>query len=117
MAEITKTLVQGSTPVVVVVTTLGPSDTIVFKEGVNATLTFNNVTAGALTPLITGADATTYPCPGLGDVDTSGGYVFPAVVGVADTQQLKLDNIKGWLKGVITITGADGIEATLTEDA
>jgi len=117
MAEITKTLVAGSVPVVVSVTTLGASDTIDFKAGVSATLILNNVTAGALTPTITGADSVTYPATALGNIDTSGGFVFPAVVGVGEVQSIKLDNISGWLQGVITVTGADGIEAQLIEYA
>jgi len=115
MAVITKTKIEGSSPTVVTVTTLGASDTLVYKEGVNATLVFNNVTAGALTPTITGADATTYPASGVGNIDVSGGFVYPAVVGIGATQAIELDNIKGYLKGVITVTGADGIEAQLLE--
>jgi hypothetical protein len=116
MAEITKTLVQGSAQVAVTVTTLGASDTLVYKEGVGATLVLNNVTAGALTPLITGADATTYPAAGIGNVDTSGGFQLTSIAAGA-TVAIELDNIKGWLKGVITVTGGTAIEAQLLEYA
>jgi hypothetical protein len=117
MAEITKTLVAGSVPVVVSVLVLGASDTLVFKKGVNATLILNNVTAGPLTPTITGASAVTFPAEGLGNIVTSGGFVYPAAIAAGETRAIKLDNIKGWLEGVITITDGALIEAQLLEDS
>ena len=117
MAEITSTKVSGSSPDVVSVLVLGASDTLVFKRGVNATLILNNVTGGSLTPTITGGSATTFPAASLGDVDTSGGFIYPVAIGAGETQAIKLDNIKGWLSGVITITGASLIEAQLLEDS
>lgn len=115
MAEITKTNISGSKPVVVAVTVLGASDTIAYSKGKGSTLILNNVTAGVLTPTITGSTATTYPAVGLGDVVTSGGFVFPVAIQAGETRAIDLDAISGWLKGVVTVTGADAIEAQLTE--
>lgn len=116
MAEITKTSVTGSGEQAVNVTVLGASDTLEFKKGVNATLVLNNVSGGALTPLITGADATTFPANGLGNVDVSGGFQLGSI-GVGDTVALPLDSISGYLKGIITVTGGDAIEAQILEYA
>lgn len=116
MAEIAKTSVTGSGELTVTITTLGASDTLVFKKGVNATLVLNNVSGGALTPLLVGADATTQPCEGVGNVDVSGGFQL-ASVGVGVTVAIPLDSISGYLKGTITVTGADAIEAQLLEYA
>lgn len=116
MADITKTSVTGSGQQAVTVTTLGASDTLIFKKGVNATLVLNNVTAGALTPLIVGADATTQPCEGIGNIDVSGGFQLTSV-GVGLTVAIPLDSIAAYLKGVITVTGGDAMEAQLLEYA
>ena len=116
MAEIAKTSVTGSGEKAVTVTTLGASDTLVFKKGVNATLILNNVSGGALTPLIVGADATTFPASGLGNIDVSGGFQLGSI-GVGLTVALPLDSIAGYLDGVITLTGGDAIEAQLLEYA
>ena len=115
MAVIAKTSLQGQGPRVITVTTLGASDTLVFQSGLNAVLTLNNVSGGALTPLIDGADSVSFSAPGLGaTVDTSGGFLVPSI-GIGETHAIKLDTISEYLKGVVTVTGGDAIEATLTE--
>lgn len=96
-------------------TTLGASDTLVYTAGVNATLTLNNVSGGALTPLIDGDGATSVAAEGLGaPIDTSTGFTVPSI-GIGATVAIPLDTISEYLKGVITVTGGDAIEATLTE--
>lgn len=115
MATIPATSMQGQGSRVVTVTTLGVSDTFVYRVGVNATLTLNNVSGGALTPLIDGDGSTSLPVKGLGEpVDTSGGYPVPSI-GIGEVVTIPLDTISELIKGVITITGGDAIEATLTE--
>lgn len=116
MAVIIPTSVTGSGQKAVTVTTLGASDTLAFKKGVNATLVLNNGTAGALTPLIVGASATTQPCKGIGNVDVSAGFQLSSV-GIGATVLIPLDSIEAYLKGVITLTGGSGIEAKLLEYA
>lgn len=114
MADIVKTSVTGSGQKAVTVTTLGASDTLVFKDGVDASLVLNNVTAGALTPLIQGADAITENCKGLLPFDTSVGLTLTSI-GIGDTVIIPLDSISAYLKGIVTVTGGDGIEAQLLE--
>ena len=91
-------------------------DDFEFKKGVNGTLILNNVTAGALTPLIVGDEATTFPCSGLGNVDVSAGYQLGSI-GAGETFALPLDSISAYLKGGITMTGADAMEAQILEYA
>ncbi len=115
MAVITATSMQGEGSRIITSTTLGSSDTLVFRAGVKATLTLNNVTGGALTPLIDGADSVSVSVAGLGaPIDTSGGYTVPSI-GAGEIHAVPLDTISEYLRGVITVTGGDGIEATLTE--
>lgn len=115
MAEIAKTSMQGEGSRVITVTTLSASDTLIYKKGVNATLVLNNVSGGALTPLIDGDGSTSLSVPGLGaPIVTSGGFLLPSI-GIGATVAIPLDTISEYLKGVITVTGGDAIEATLTE--
>ena len=115
MAAITATSMQGQGSRQITITTLSASDTLTYKPGVNATLVLNNVTAGALTPLIDGDGATTVSFPGLGSpIDTSAGFTVPSI-GAGEYHAIPLDTISQYLKGVITVTGGDGIEASLLE--
>ena len=121
MAEITTTLMTGSGQKAYNTTTLGASDTLIYRSGsaINQTLVLNNVTAGSLTPLILGVGTGTYPKQGLnGDEDVSPGHPMTSI-GAGDIVLIKLDTIEGFLKGAtsITVTGGDAIEATLLEYA
>jgi len=119
MSVIPALLITGSGQKLVAPLTLGASDTLVYREGpaISQTLMLNNVSGGALTPLILGVGTTTFPKRGLnGSEDVSGGHAMPSI-GVGEIVFLKLDTIKGFLKGAssITVTGGDAIEATLLE--
>ncbi len=114
MALITATSMTGSADRVVTVTTLGASDTFVYNASRRPVLILNNVTIGTLTPLIDGDGGTTVPCPGIGDVDVSAGLTL-TLIGVGATAAIPLATISGYLQGVITLTGADGIEAQILE--
>ncbi len=114
MAAITATDMTGSGSRAVTVITLSASDTITFNTDKKPVLILNNITIGALTPLIDGADGTTTPCEGVGDVDISAGLTLSSI-GVGNTVAIPLNSISAYLKGVITVTGGDGIEATLLE--
>lgn len=114
MAEIIRTSVTGSNQVPVTITTLGASDTLVFDESKRPVLYLNNVTAGALTPLIVGDESTSFPAHGIGDIDTSAGKLL-TLIGIGATVAFPLVAIKGYLSGTITITGGDGIEASILE--
>lgn len=117
MALIPLTSLGGTGSRAVVPTVLGASDTFVYIEGTKQVLTLTNITAGALSPIVTGDNASTVACPGVGDIDTSGGYVDVGSMAADAIITLPLDSIKGWLKGdstTVTLTGADAMEATLT---
>ncbi|MBM2293746.1 hypothetical protein JQX09_17595 [Sulfitobacter pseudonitzschiae] len=113
MAEITSTLLTGTGARVVAETTLGASDTFVFKPGVNQVLTLRNASGGALTPNIDGDGGTSVPVAGVGSVDVSGGLTLASIANGA-VVAIPTDTIAAYLKGVITITGADDMVATLT---
>ena len=113
MATITPTNVKGQ-EVVVAETTLTASDTFVYNANKKQRLVLRNASAGALTPLITGADATTENIEGIGTIDVSVGFQM-ASIGVGEVVSLDTDSIKSYLKGTIEITGGTDIVATLTE--
>lgn len=98
----------------VTVTTLGASDTIAYNPAKKGILILDNVTAGALTPLIDGAGGASVTVPGIGTVDVSGGLTLSSI-GAGAVVVIPLDTIKAYLTGVVTITGADGIKATFLE--
>ena len=114
MAAITPTSMQGTGARVVTITTLGASDTLTYSAGKMTTLILRNGTAGALTPLIDGAGGANVSVPGLGLVSVAAGYSVPSIAAGA-TASIPLDSIREYLKGVVTVTGADGISATLLE--
>jgi hypothetical protein len=98
------------------VTTLGSSDTLVYKRGAGQILVLDNVTAGALTPKIDGADGTTIQVPGSVPVDVSAGYTLPSI-GAGARAAVPLDSIWAFLQGVVTVTGGSGIKAVLLSNA
>lgn len=114
MAAITATSIKPLGEVAVSELTLGASDTLTYNRG--AILTLRNATAGALTPTIDGDGGTTLgvPQPGLGIVDVSAGYTFSSIA-AGDVVAVRLDSIKAYLAGTITITGGDAMIATLYE--
>jgi len=114
MAVITPSSITGSGQKAVTVTVLGASDTFVYNSSAKAVLYLNNVTGGALTPLIDGDGAVDVPCAGILDVVTSAGLTLTSI-GAGDTVAIPLDSINAYLRGVITITGGDAIQASLLE--
>lgn len=116
MATIPASKITGSGQKAVTTLVLGASDDFVYNANARAVLYLDNVTGGALTPLIVGDAATSAPCPGVGDVDTSGGFQLTSV-GAGDVVAIPLDSISQYLKGNITITGADAMKASILEFA
>ena len=112
MAVITATSIKARGQIAVTETTLGASDTFTFNRG--AILILTNDSGGALTPNITGDGGTTVSQEGLGIVTTSAGYTFSSVANLA-VACVRLDTISEYLKGTITVTGGDGMVATLLE--
>jgi hypothetical protein len=114
MANIVSTSVQGSGARVVNRTTLSASDTLVYNASASSVLILDNVTGGALTVNIDGADGTTVPVQGIGSVSVAAGYSTGSIAASACVA-IPLDSIDQYLKGVITVTGGTGIKATLIE--
>lgn len=114
MAVITTTDMTGSGARAVTVTVLGASDTFVFNSARSPVLVLNNVSAGALTPLIDGDGGTTQPCAGIGDIDVSTGLTL-ASIAAGDTVSIPLNSISAYLQGTITVTGGLAIEAQILE--
>ena len=110
MAVITATSMTSSGSRTLSVTTLGSSDTMTYTKG--AILILDNVTAGALTPLLDGADGTTVQVAGIGAVSVAAGYTVPSIAAGARAV-IPLDTISAYLQGVVTVTGGSGIKASL----
>lgn len=114
MATIVATSMQGAGKRAVTMTTMTASDTLTYKAGQGQILILRNGTAGALTPIIDGAGATTVPVQGIGSVDVSTGYSVGSIAAGAQVA-IPLDTISAYLVGVITITGGTGLSASLLE--
>lgn len=111
MAEISKTSLSGSGSREMLVTTLGVSDTFSYASSVEVMI-IDNVTAGALTPNLDGADSTTVPVSGYGAIDVSGGYDVPSIP-PGEKAVIPLNTISAYLKGVVTVTGGDGAKVSI----
>jgi hypothetical protein len=114
MAVITATALKGTAgSQTVTKTVLGASDTLPYVSGAGQTLVLHNTTGGSLTAKLDGAGSTTVSPEGLGaTVDVSGGYDI--VVAAGAIKAVKLDSIAAYLAGVVTVTGASGLTAFLT---
>lgn len=109
MAVIAATKFNGQV-VTPTVTTLGASDTFTYLPGMY--MIINNVTAGALTPNFDGDGGTTWSAPGIGSIDVTGGYTAASIAAGAQ-RIIRLDSIKAYLQGTVTVTGGDGAEVVL----
>ena len=114
MATIAATSMQGAGKRAVTLTTMTASDTLTYKPNKGQILILRNITAGALTPIIDGAGATTIPVQGVGSVDVSNGYAVGSIAAGAEVA-IPLDTIRAYLVGVISITGGTGLSASLLE--
>ena len=81
MGTITATNMRASGAVAVAVTTLTSSDSFAYNSALRAVLILNNVTGGALSPVIDGDEATSVGVPGVGDRLQP--WMVAALVGVA----------------------------------
>jgi hypothetical protein len=112
MATIAPTLMTGSGPRTAVSTTLTANNGFVYNPGTGQILILRNATAGALTPLLDGADGTTVPVAGIGNVSVSGGFSAGSVAASA-TIAIPLDTISAYLQGAINVTGVTNMIAIL----
>lgn len=114
MPAITATNMTGLGAKSLTETTLNGTDTLVFSEIKNQVLILDNPTAGALSPVIDGDGGTTVQVPGLGVVDVSSGYSVGSIAAGA-SKAIRLNSIKDYCKGTVSITGGTGLVATLLE--
>lgn len=91
-------------------TTLGASDTFTYDPSIEQILVLDNVTGGALTPNVDGADGTTVNVQGLGSVSVASGYTFASIAAGAIVA-IPLKSIALYCQGLVTVTGGTGIKA------
>lgn len=116
MATIAKTLTAGSGQRVLTETTLtGTADTFTYQRGIGMVLLIRNPTAGALSPVIDGADATTVEKAGVGVISVAAGYAVGSIA-VGAARAIPLDTISDYLQGVISITSGTGLICALLAD-
>jgi len=113
MATLSPTSISVAAAFTPTTLTLGASDTMTFTANLGALLVLYNVTVGALTPNLDGADGTTVSIPDTGATySVASGYTFPSIAAGAYAV-VRLDSIKAFLQGAVTITGGTGIKAIL----
>jgi hypothetical protein len=114
MAVIASNTVTGTNGTVTITkTTLGSSDTISYVSGGNQVLNIENGTGSPVTVNIDGSGATTISPAGLGaTVDVSSGYNITVADGAH--KAVRLDSIAAYMAGTVTVTGASGAKAWIT---
>ncbi|MZR14229.1 hypothetical protein GQE99_14495 [Maritimibacter sp. DP07] len=92
----------------------GSTDALTYNAAKDPLLVLANSTGGALTPTITGDEASSINVSGVGAVDLSGGF---SVGSIADGEvvAIPLRSIEEYLAGAVTISGGTGIVAQLLE--
>lgn len=111
MATITKTSMAGPGARAVTEVTLTASNTFAYEPGTGQVLILRNPTGAAVSCTIDGADGTTFPAPGIGSIDVSGGYAVGSIPAGA-VRVIPLDTIAAYLQGAINVTGT-GLVAVL----
>ena len=107
MAALTVTAATGPGPKVLMINTLTASDTVTFADGDIVIL--RNPTGGALTATMIGADNSVQGVPGLGNITTSGGLSTGSIA-INALILVEYDTVKLYLQGLVTITGASGLQ-------
>lgn len=97
------------------VTLTAPPNNFAYTKGRGHVLRLRNATAGALVPLITGSLALNKPVVGVQQAfPYAAGYTVPFMAAGA-VRDIQLDKISEYLLGVVNVTNALGIIATLVE--
>src|SRR6476659_146621 len=110
MAVVTPSAFPSKGRVTTTQVTLTGTDSFVYVDGKSRYLILRNPTAGALTPIIDGADASSEYLPGVGDVATTAGFAVGSIAAGA-MAVVDLKAIRSYLKGAIAITGGTGLVA------
>lgn len=111
MATITKTSLGGPGQRPMTEVTLTASNVLTYEPGTGQILILRNPTGSAVSCVIDGADGTTVPAPGIGNVDVSMGYSVGAIP-AGEVRLIPLDTISAYLQGAINVTGT-GLVASL----
>jgi hypothetical protein len=93
------------------ITTLTASDTLTFRPQRKQLLVLRNPTGGSLTLNIDGDGGTTVAVQGIGPVSVAAG--FNIAVPAGESRAVILGTISAYCKGVVTLTGANGMVAQL----
>lgn len=110
MAVIAPTSLGGPGQRALVETTCTASDTLSYEAG--DILVLRNPTGGALSPIIDGADGTTWPTDGAGNINVASGYAVGSIA-AGQGRAIPMDTIRAYLQGVITMTGGAGLVAAI----
>lgn len=115
MATITTTAVSTTDSSTISVTTLdGASDTFTLTTATGL-LILENPTGGAISPIITGDGSATVECQGVGVIDVSGGTDIFGSISAGAEKVLKVNIVKEYLQGTITITSGSTLTARFLE--
>lgn len=95
----------------VTLTVLGASDTLPYDATKRQALLLQNTGGSPLTVTIDGADGTTVPVDGVGNVTVSAGLAVAVPAG--EVRLIILPTIRHYLQGVVTLTGASGLRAAV----
>ena len=112
MPEIKQTQLSTA-PVTVPATTIAGVVSLAYRRGIGQVLVIENKTASAISPRITGRQASELTVEGLGQVDLSGGLQLEPIAAGASIA-IKLDNVRRWLTGQVEVSGAAGAVAYVT---
>ena len=109
MPEIKQTQLSTA-PVTVPATTIAGVVSLAYRRGIGQVLVIENKSASAISPRITGRQASELTVEGLGQVDLSGGLQLETIAAGASIA-IKLDNVRRWLTGQVEVSGAAGAVA------
>lgn len=114
MATLNNTSLKPGGIITPVENTLTASDVLIWDQNTpGAVLVLRNPTGGALSPVITGSQASAaVPVPGFGTVSAAAGLAVGSIAAGA-TRFIPLDSRREFLQGTITITSGVGLVATV----
>ncbi|MBX2848955.1 MAG: hypothetical protein KTR16_11585 [Acidiferrobacterales bacterium] len=115
MATITETSISNDDAPLVTITTLDGTDDTFTLSNNGSLLILSNDTASPISPVISGDDATTVTISGVGEIDVSGGTDIFGEIAAGTEKVLKVNVVKDYLSGVISIASGTGLTARLLE--
>ena len=110
MPAITATSMGGPGQRVLVETTLNGTDSFTYEPG--DVLLLRNPTGATITPTIDGDGGTTWPAPGIGNVNVASGQ-SQGTIAAGSARVIPLDSIRAFLQGAIAINSGTGLIAAI----